>query len=181
MADRAARLARQGLTDDAWSRFGRRGPVEGNVSEPGFKHNMTDLQAALGIHQLSRLDASIECRAEQWRRYDDALAPLPLTLTPSAGAGHPPCAPPLQVLVDRAARLSRDDLVATLRDRGVGTGVHYRAVHFHRYYRERYAIDPDSLPVGTDISERTLSLPLGPSVSPDDLAYVIATLRDELG
>jgi dTDP-4-amino-4,6-dideoxygalactose transaminase len=181
MAERVRRLARQGLSEDAWSQFSRHGHVLPELEEPGFKHNMTDLQAALGLHQLSRLDASIECRASQWQEYDDALEPLPLTLPlqPAPGTRH--ARHLYQVLLDPLAPLTRDQLSQSLRERGIGTGVHYRAVHLHRYYRERYAIDPGSLPVATDISERTLSLPIGPGVTDDDLAYVIAALHDELG
>jgi dTDP-4-amino-4,6-dideoxygalactose transaminase len=83
--------------------------------------------------------------------------------------------------VEDEAPLSRDDLMVALTERNIGCGVHYRGVHLHSYYRERYGLDPASLPVATDISERTLSLPLGPSMSDDDRADVVAALHDALG
>ena len=179
--ERARRLAQQGLSDNAWARFNGSEPRGSGAGEPGFKHNMADLQAALGIHQLARLDESIALREAQWADYDDGLASLPLTLPPPPAPGTRHARHLYRVLVEPDAPLSRDDLVLALRARRIGTGVHYRALHTHPYYRDRYAIDPHSLPVATDMAQRTLSLPLGPSVTPDDQADVIAALHDELG
>jgi dTDP-4-amino-4,6-dideoxygalactose transaminase len=179
--ERARRLAQQGLSDNAWARFNGSEPRGSDAGEPGFKHNMADLQAALGIHQLARLDESIALREAQWAEYDDGLASLPLTLPPPPAPGTRHARHLYRVLVEPEAPLSRDDLVLALRARRIGTGVHYRALHTHPYYRDRYAIDPHSLPVATDMGQRTLSLPLGPSVTPDDQADVIAALHDELG
>ena len=120
-------------------------------------------------------------RDAQCHCYDDALSLLPLTLPlpPAAGTRH--ARHLYQVLVRSDAPLDRDALALTLREHGIGTGVHYRAVHLHPYYRDRYGVDPRSLPVATDLAARTLSLPLGPSMTPDDQAAVIAALHAALG
>jgi dTDP-4-amino-4,6-dideoxygalactose transaminase len=180
VAARVERLALHGLSLGAWQRYSDKGFRHYEVEEPGFKFNMTDVQAAVGIHQLARLDEWIERRRELWEAYDAQLVGLPLRL-PAAPSGEMRHARHLyQVLVEDSAPLSRDRLLEALVERRIGTGVHYRAVHLHPYYRDRYGIDPAALPVATDISERTLSLPLGPSMSDDDLADVVAALHDAL-
>jgi dTDP-4-amino-4,6-dideoxygalactose transaminase len=180
VAARVERLALHGLSLGAWQRYSDKGFRHYEVEEPGFKFNMTDVQAAVGIHQLARLDEWIDRRAELWQAYDAELAGLPLRL-PLPPTGDMRHARHLyQVLVEDSAPLSRDRLLDALTERKIGTGVHYRAVHLHPYYRDRYGIDPAALPVATDISERTLSLPLGPGMSGEDLADVVAAVHDAL-
>jgi dTDP-4-amino-4,6-dideoxygalactose transaminase len=180
VADRVERLALHGLSLGAWQRYSDAGFRHYEVVEPGFKFNMTDVQASLGIHQLPRLDAWIDHRAAGWGRYDEALAGLPLT-TPRPPDDETRHARHLyQVLVSDEAPLGRDELLDHLIERRIGTGVHYRGVHLHPYYRDRYAIEPGSLPVATDISNRTLSLPLSPKVTERDQADVVAALSAAL-
>ena len=181
IAARVERLALHGLSLGAWQRFSDKGFKHYEVVEPGFKFNMMDIQAAIGIHQLPHLDTWIDERAEQWARYDEALAGLPLRLPP----------PPDEKLMRHArhlytvdvldeARLTRDELLEALVERKIGAGVHYRGVHTHPYYRDRYGLSPESFPVADDISQRTLSIPLSQSVTPDDLDDVIDALSDLL-
>lgn len=177
LAERAMRLARHGLSGDVWKQHRATAVVHNEAVEPGLKHNMTDLQAALGIHQLARLDDSIEQRARQWTMYDDALRDLPVEVPPPPAPDTRHARHLYQVLVEPEAPRDRDELAVFLRTHAVGTGIHYRGVHLHRYYRERYGLDPASLPVASDISDRTLSLPFGPAVSDDDVAYVVETMR----
>jgi dTDP-4-amino-4,6-dideoxygalactose transaminase len=174
------RLGLHGLSLGAWQRFLDTGFRHYEVVEPGFKLNMTDVQAAVGMHQLPRLDAWIERRAELWRRYDELLDGLPVS-TPSPAprqAGHARHLYRIGVLPE--APLGRDELLDFMTSRKIGVGVHYRAVHLHPYYRDRYRIDPASLPVATAMSERTLSLPLSPAVSDEDQLDVVDALRDAL-
>jgi dTDP-4-amino-4,6-dideoxygalactose transaminase len=177
IADEVERLGLHGLSLGAWQRFSDAGFRHYEVVEPGYKANMTDVQAALGIHQLPRLDAWIERRAELWERYDELLADLPLELpaVPEPGTLH--ARHLYQVLVGRDAPKTRDELLDGMTEYRIGVGVHYRGVHLHPYYRDSYAIDPASLPVATDISERTLSLPLSPKVSEADQDDVVDALR----
>ena len=178
LAEEVERLALHGLSLGAWARFSDRGFRHYEVEEPGYKFNMTDVQASLGLHQLPRLDDWIEERARQWQRYDDLLADLPLT-TPA------PAIPAMRharhlytVLVDPEAGVERDALVDFLNQQRIGTGVHYRAVHLHPYYRRTYDLRPEAFPVATDISNRTLSLPLSPGVTRADQDDVVAALRE---
>jgi dTDP-4-amino-4,6-dideoxygalactose transaminase len=180
LAERVERLALHGLSLGAWQRFSDAGFKHYEVQEPGFKLNMMDLQAAIGVHQLPRLDAWIDRRAEVWERYDKLLVDLPLTLPTAPDPETRHARHLYQVLLDVDAPITRDDLLGTLTASKIGTGVHYRGVHLHDYYRKRYRIDEDSLPVATDISKRTLSLPLASDLSERDQQDVVAALEAAL-
>jgi dTDP-4-amino-4,6-dideoxygalactose transaminase len=175
------RLTLHGLSAGAWQRFSDSGFVHYEVEQPGYKFNLTDLHAALGLHQLPRLDEWIDRRAGLWDRYDALLADLPLTTPVPAAADTRHARHLYTVLVEPDARMSRDDVLAFLHERGVGSGVHYRAVHLHPYYRDTYDLDPADFPVATDLSERTLSLPLSPAITESDQERVAGILREALG
>jgi dTDP-4-amino-4,6-dideoxygalactose transaminase len=175
LAATVERLANHGMSEGAWSRFSRAGARHYEVEVPGVKERMTDVQAALGIGQLGRLDAWIDARAAAWRRYDALLEGLPLGLPPAA----PPQARHARHLY-RVAVERRDAIAGALADARIGSGVHYRAVHLHPYYRRRLGIGPDDLPVATRMSETTLSLPLDPALTESDQRRVADTLRRAL-
>jgi dTDP-4-amino-4,6-dideoxygalactose transaminase len=180
VAAEVERLALHGLSLGAWQRFSDAGFRHYEVVEPGYKFNMTDMQASLGLHQLPRLDGWIDRRAELWERYDELLAGLPLDLPspPSAEMRH--ARHLYSVRVQASAPRGRDELLDFLHRRRIGAGVHYRGVHLHPYYRDRYGIDPATLPVATEISHRTLSLPLSPRVSEKDQDDVVDALHEAL-
>jgi len=179
-AEEVERLALHGLSLGAWARFSDAGFKHYEVVEPGFKFNMTDLQAAIGIHQLPRLDEWIDVRAAQWARYDELLADLPLETPPPAGEHMRHARHLYTVLVAPGAPRTRDEVLSFLNDRKIGTGVHYRGVHLHPYYRDALGVRPEDLPVATDVSDRTLSLPFGPKVTEADQDDVVAALADAL-
>jgi len=172
------RLALHGLSLGAWERYSDEGFRHYEVSQPGYKYNMTDVQAALGLHQLPRLDGWIDRRAELARAYDELLADLPLTTPPLAVENTRHAHHLYQILVQPEAGLARDELLNELHRRKIGAGVHYRAVHLHPYYRDRYGLAPTDLPVATDISDRTISLPLSPKVTDEDQRDVVCALRN---
>jgi dTDP-4-amino-4,6-dideoxygalactose transaminase len=180
VAAEVERLALHGLSVGAWQRFSDAGFRHYEVVRPGFKFNMTDVQAAVGLHQLARLDGWIERRAQLWERYDALLAGLPVRTPPPPEPGTRHARHLYQVLLEPGARIDRDRLLAGLIERRIGTGVHYRGVHLHPYYRDRYGYRPQDFPVATAISERTLSLPLSPKVSEQDQDDVVDALRELL-
>lgn len=180
IAEEVERLALHGLSLGAWQRFSDAGFRHYEVVKPGFKYNMTDVQAAMGLSQLPHLDEWIDYRARLWDRYDALLADLPLATPPPPEPGTRHARHLYQVLVEPEAPLARDELVGALIERRIGTGVHYRGVHLHPYFRDRYKLSPDDFPVASDISDRTLSLPLGPNVSERDQDDVVQALRDLL-
>lgn len=180
-ADRIKVLALHGLSGDAWKRFSDEGFKHYEVIEPGFKYNMMDLQAALGLHQLARIESNLLRRCQIWRRYDQAFADLPVRLpAPEAPATrHARHLYTLLLDLDRLA-LGRDEIQMALHRQNIGTGVHYRAIHLHRYYRERFGYRRDDLPNAAWISDRTLSLPLSPKLTDRDVEDVILTVRRTL-
>jgi dTDP-4-amino-4,6-dideoxygalactose transaminase len=150
------------------------------VALPGYKYNMLDMQAALGIHQLPKLDAFIDARRHLADRYQaafrdlDALMLPELVPYPARHAWH--LYTPL-VNID-ALSIDRDAFMAELKARNIGVGLHYTAAHEFSYYRDRYGWCPDDYPDAHFVSERILSLPLYPSLSDADQDDVIAAVHD---
>ena len=180
VASRVERLALHGLSLGAWQRFSDIGFRHYEVVEPGFKFNMTDVQASLGLHQLPLLDPWIVRRAELWARYDAGLADLPVHTPLPADPDTIHARHLYQVTIDPDAPLTRDQLLDGLTARNIGTGVHYRGVHLHPFYRDKYDLVPEQFPVASAISDRTLSLPLSPKVSEADQDDVVAAMTELL-
>jgi dTDP-4-amino-4,6-dideoxygalactose transaminase len=134
----------------------------------------------VGLHQLGRLEEWIERRAYLWERYDALLTELPLETPPPPEPYTRHARHLYQVLVSEDAPLSRDELLDALTERKIGTGVHYRGVHLHPFYRDKYGLSESDFPVASDISERTLSLPLSPKVTEADQDDVTQALADLL-
>jgi dTDP-4-amino-4,6-dideoxygalactose transaminase len=140
------RAALNGLSAGAWRRYSEAGCKDYEVTSLGYKFNMTDVQAALGIHQLPHLDERIDRRANRWAQYDSALADLPLDLPPPPDSDTRHARHLYQVRITDDAPISRDDLLDALHANRIGYGVHFRAIHLEPYYRDRYGIDPRRCP-----------------------------------
>jgi dTDP-4-amino-4,6-dideoxygalactose transaminase len=130
---------------------------------------------------MPRLVAWIDARAALWDRYDALLSGLPLELPPPAEPGTRHARHLYQVLLSPEAPITRDELLDRMTARNIGTGVHYRGVHLHSFYRDTYRIKPEHFPVTTSVSERTVSLPLSPKLNPSDQDDVVAALATALG
>ncbi|HEY2159666.1 MAG TPA: DegT/DnrJ/EryC1/StrS family aminotransferase [Solirubrobacteraceae bacterium] len=180
VAAEVERLALHGLSLGAWERYSDEGFRHYEVVRPGFKFNMTDVQAAVGIHQLGRLEGWIAIRAELWARYDELLAGLPVRTPAVAEHGTRHARHLYQVLVEPWAPVTRDQLLEGLAERHIGAGVHYRGVHLQPFYRDKYGLTPAQFPVASDISARTVSLPLGPGMTESDQDYVVDALSELL-
>jgi dTDP-4-amino-4,6-dideoxygalactose transaminase len=174
VADRIKVMALHGMSRDAWKRFSDEGYRHYEVVDAGFKYNMTDLQASLAIHQLARVEENLARREEIWRGYDAAFAGLPVELPPGPAPGtrHARHLYTLRLEEGRLP-LSRDRFLAALHAEGIGTGVHYRAISEHAFYRERLGLAPGDYPHAEDAGRRTLSLPLSPALDDTDVADVI--------
>lgn len=182
LIDKVKQYALHGLSADAWSRFSDKGYKHYEVTFPGFKYNMTDLQASLGLVQLAKIETWLERRNEIWRRYDEAFADLPCILPAPEQADTRHARHLYTIMVDTPnPPADRDTLIARLRDRGIGTGVHYRGIHLHQYYRERFGLLPEDFPNASWISDRTLSLPLSAKLDDGDVERIITAVRSELG
>ncbi|XRD77558.1 DegT/DnrJ/EryC1/StrS family aminotransferase [Dyella marensis] len=176
---RARMLALHGMSKDAWHRFGDKGYKHYQVVECGFKYNMMDLQAAIGIHQLARVERSWERRQQLWRRYDEAFADLPIGLpaAPEANTRHGYHLYTV-MLDEQRCGISRDDFLEAMNARRIGTGVHYLSVPEHPYYQDRFGWRPEQWPHAMRIGRQTASLPLSPAMSDADAERVIEAVTE---
>jgi len=179
-AERVERLRLQGLSRSAWTRHGSASPAGYELEEPGFKLAMTDVGAAIGVHQLARLDAILERREQLAQLYDAALDDLPLELEPPTEAGMRHGRHLYAVRVSPEAPVSRDELIDHLADTQIGTSIHFKPIHRFRYYRETRGLGDADFPVASQYADRTLSLPLHQGMSDDDLEDVVSALRGVL-
>ena len=170
-----------GMSRNAWTRYAPGGASHYDVLMPGFKYNMMDLQAAIGLQQLARIDEMQARRIAIWQQYDAALASLPLRRPAAVAAGDLHAHHLYTVLVDEAAAgMSRDVLQQRLRERGVSTSIHFRALHLHPYYQDHFGLRRGMFPAAEAISDTTLSLPLSGGMSDASAERVIETLHDVL-
>lgn len=175
----ARTLSLHGMSRDAWNRYGEGGSWFYQVSEPGFKYNMTDLQAAMGLAQLRKLDRFQQRRREIVAAYNaafggvDALE-IPVERPEVEHAWH------LYVIRLRlgALRIGRDRFIEELAARNIGTSVHFIPLHIHPFYRQKYGHLPGQFPVAYGVYQRMLSLPLHPLLTDDDVNDVIAAVLD---
>lgn len=181
-ASRIKVLALHGMSKDAWKRFGDEGYRHYYVTECGFKYNMMDLQAAIGIHQLRRVERNWKRRRAIWRRYDEALADLPLRLPPPPAPNTRHGHHLYTILVDeKAAGMDRDAFLDAMTARNIGVGVHYFSIPEHPFYRDRFGWRPEDFPCAMRIGRQTVSLPLSPALSDGDVEDVIAAVHFVLG
>jgi len=170
-----------GMSRGAWKRYSDEGFKHYQIVFPGFKYNMMDLQAALGIHQLKRIQTYLKRREEIWARYDAAFANLPVILPapPEPDTIH---ARHLYTPLVRleAMRIDRDRIQQELHRLNIGTGIHFISLHLHPYYRDTYGYQPDDFPNARYVSERTLSLPLSAKLTDDDVHDVITAFTSVL-
>ena len=163
-----------GMSRGAWKRFSDEGYKHYQIVFPGFKYNMMDIQAALGIHQLGRIDAYYLRRQAIWKRYDEAFKNLPVEL-PAPAQPNTKHALHLYTLLVKLEDLTcdRDTVLQELHNLNIGTGVHYIALHTHPYYRDTYGYKREDFPNALYISDRTLSIPLSAKLTDQDVQDVI--------
>ncbi len=168
-----------GIDRDAFNRFSKSGSQEYDVVYPGYKYNMLDMQAALGLHQLPKLDGFIEKRTHLANRYYDLLADVDALILPEAPKYDHKHAWHLFIpLLDTdKAGLSRNDFIGKLKELNIGTGLHYQACHLFTYYKETYGYKKGDFPNTEYVTERCLSLPLFPTMTEKDQDDVVAAIK----
>src|SRR5690348_7341377 len=172
-------LALHGMSKDAWHRFGDQGYKHYQVVEAGFKYNMMDLQAAIGIHQLARVERNWHRREQIWNQYMEALADLPIGLPAPAEPGTRHAHHLFTIMVDEArCGISRDAFLNAMNARRIGTGVHYLSVPEHPYYRRRFGWKPEQWPNAMRLGRQTVSLPLSPKLTEGDVERIVASVRE---
>jgi dTDP-4-amino-4,6-dideoxygalactose transaminase len=177
-ADRLRRLALHGLSADAYRRFSKSGYRHYVMTEPGFKYNMTDLQAAIGLEQLNKIEAHWRRREQIWQEYMSSFRDLPCFLPPSVSPGTRHAYHLFTPLLDLdQLQVSRDHILAALTAENIGVGVHYLPVHAHPYYKQNWGWQWGSFPNSEFIGDRTISLPLAGDLDREAVADVIAAFR----
>lgn len=177
-ADRLKTLALHGMSKDAWKRFSDAGYKHYSVVAAGFKYNMTDMQAALGIHQLKRIEVLWRRRRDIWRRYQSEFANLPLCL-PKEPPKHIKHAYHLySVCVDaKTCGVTRDEFLAAMTRERIGIGVHYLSIAEHPFYQKTFGWKPKDYPVSLRYGRTTVSLPLSSKLTDDDVTDVIRAVK----
>ena len=173
LLDRARVLSLHGLSKDAAKRYEKGGSWRYDILHPGFKDNMTDLQAAIGRVQLRRLEGFQARRREVIEAYNSAFEPYPGIRTPIERSN---CISALHLYPIRVSA-RRDETIEFLNSRGIGTSVHFIPIHLHPYYRDKYGYAPEDLPVAYRAFQGLISLPLHSGLRDEDVAAVIEAVR----
>jgi|SRR5882762_9908487 len=178
LADKIAIMSLHGISRDAWKRYGAEGYRHWDIVYPGYKYNMFDLQAALVLPQLAKIEQFWARRVELKARLDAGLATIPelRTYHPVGDVKHAHHLYPTVVLTERL-RADRDTIMSAIQAENIGVGIHFRAVHLHPYYRERWGFRRGMFPNAEYYSDRTMSLPLYPKMSDRDADDVVDVVR----
>jgi len=179
LADKVRILRLHGMDKSAWKRYGKDKFTHWDIIYPGYKYNMTDIQASLGIHQLKKIDGFWEKRREYSKRYDTALkSEKNIILLPPEGenknAFH---IYPIRVKIENL-RVNRDEIIDRIQSKNIGVGVHFRAVHLLSFYRKYFNFKSGVFPNAEYASERLISLPLYPKMSTEEVDYVAETVKE---
>lgn len=166
-----------GISKDAWKRYSAEGFQPYEVIYPGYKFNMMDIQAALGIHQLARIEENLKIRERHWRRYNSAFADVPELILPiednNRHARH------LYTILIRPEKLKidRNQFIDALKAENIGTGIHFVALHLHKYYKEKFGYKRGDFPNSEFVSDRTISLPMSAKLKDEDVDDVISAVK----
>jgi dTDP-4-amino-4,6-dideoxygalactose transaminase len=179
LAEEISLLKFHGMNREAWKRFSAQGNPAYDIMLPGFKYNMMDIQAALGLHQLPKLDAFIARRTEIAAFYNQAFADVEELLTPRLAPYAQRHAWHIYTPLVRTEKLAidRDLFMAELKALNIGSGLHYKAIHQHAWYREHLPVPAGALPNADYASDRILSLPLFPRMTMEDARDVVEAVK----
>ena len=185
IADRARLMSLHGISRTAWNRYAANGSWYYEIEDVGFKYNMTDIAAALGLAQLERATELLEARRELARGYtallrESQVADLVEIPTDAPDGSHAWHLYVIRLALD-GLRIDRGQVIDGLKELGIGTSVHFIPLHLHPYYRQRWGYRPEDCPVASAEYERVISLPLWPGMSGNDIERVVNGLEMVLG
>ncbi|EJL6856932.1 DegT/DnrJ/EryC1/StrS family aminotransferase [Vibrio alginolyticus] len=178
IAKRCKIMRLHGISRDAFDRYTSTKPAWSyEIVAPGYKYNMPDVSAAIGIHQLAKLPDFQKKRQYMAEYYNEALKALPIEFPamPNDSCSHAWHLYPIKLKVE--AGISRDEFISKMADLGIGCSVHFIPLHLHPYWRDSYMLTPEMYPVAQGIFEREVSLPLYTKMSQDDLARVVEAVK----
>jgi len=180
-AEKIQIYALHGMSKGAWKRYNDQGFKHYHIIYPGFKYNMMDIQAALGIHQLQRIEKYLIRREQIWQHYDSAFKGLPLE-TPPPPEENTKHARHLYTILLRLEELKadRDTIQQSLYQEKIGTGIHFISLHLHPYYQKTFGYKRDDFPNAVYVSERTISLPLSAKLTDEDVNDVVKAVTKVL-
>ncbi len=171
-------LGLHGMSADAWKRFSDDGYKHYEVIHAGFKYNMMDIQAAIGIHQLARVEESFIRRCEVWDIYQEAFAALPVGLPAPEEPDTRHARHLYTLMIDPVyAGIDRDQFLTRMNRENIGCGVHYLSIPEHPYYRDRFGWKLEDTPQAVALGRQTVSLPLSAKLTDDDVADVIKAVK----
>jgi perosamine synthetase len=178
LAKRMRLMSLHGLSQDAWERYSGGTSWDYKIVAPGYKYNLTDIAAAIGIHQLARAEEMRVERDSIAHQYLEGFADISeLELPPiDSNRIHAWHLFPIKLHLDQLS-IGRNEFISALRDAGVGCAVHWRPLHLHPYYQETFGWRPEDFPVATGIWQRLLSLPIFPGMRSDEIEYVIDSVK----
>jgi len=181
-ADRMRIMSLHGISKDAWKRYTAEGSWYYEIIAPGYKYNLTDIAAGLGITQLRKVDAFLERRMQIAEMYHEAFQELEELDLPLANEGEEETTHSRHLYVIRLnlqrLQIDRNKFIDELRQRGIGTSVHFIPLHIHPYYRETYGYQPDDFPVAYESYKRIISLPIYAKMSDGDAHRVVEAVKD---
>lgn len=179
LLERMRVMALHGLSSDAWQRYSGTGSWDYRIVAPGFKYNLTDIAAAIGLHQLVRAEAMRARRQDIAKRYVEALAGIEELELPPPGEDrlHAWHLFPLRLRLD-ALDIDRAEFIREMSRAGIGCSVHWRPLHLHPYYRETFGWRPEEFPVATHTWERLVSVPIYSAMQEEDVETVVTAIRD---
>jgi dTDP-4-amino-4,6-dideoxygalactose transaminase len=179
LAEQIRLLSLHGISRDAWKRYEKGGSWYYEVLEAGYKYNMSDIQAALGLHQLAKLERFQRIREDYVHRYNQAFAEVPEIEIPVARS-HVRHAWHLYTILLRPERLviDRSQFIELLHERNIGTSVHFIPLHLQPFYRDNFGLKQGDFPKAEYVYERIISLPLYPKMTEDDVIDVIDAVKD---
>jgi perosamine synthetase len=171
-------LSLHGMSQDGWKRYQGKGKWAYDITRLGYKYNMTDVAAAIGLVQLKEFQVWHQRRIEIVKTYSRGLSPIPGLILPSHQVGkvHAWHLYVIRIKPEKW-KISRSELINKLNEFGIGTSVHFIPIHMHSYYQKKYGYKPEDFPVAKKLSESVISLPLYPSLQNEDVDYIVETLQ----
>jgi len=178
LADKIRMLSLHGISKDAWKRYSSEGSWYYEITYSGYKYNMSDLQASIGIHQMKKLDQMQKRREEIADKYNRAFGQIPQITTPTVKkyTTHAWHLYPVQVNSELLS-INRNEFIEALKAENIGTSVHFIPLHLHPYYKEKYGFKGDDFPIAESLYNNEISLPIYPKMEDKDVEDVISAVK----